>query len=285
VDDQDKPRPKATTLAGVGPSSAPPVVGAVARPSSLPPSDVTRRMIFEPPADADPLAGSRSVSPEEAAIDNQWPDEPPTAAPVQLATVPPARRVPAATRVKVSMGVEGARRRKWWVALAALALGAGAAGLRASRSRSHSVATPNQPMVPTATAIDSATATAFAPPLASSGPPVAETPPQLSLGSPAPAFDATAAKDALDATASAVARCQRGQVSGPGYAIVTFANDGAVRRSAVSPPFLGTSAGMCVARALAQARAPAFVGKPGVVVHHFVVPAQGPRATPPGEQL
>src|ERR1019366_2708957 len=33
VADQGKPRPKAPTLVGVGPSSAPPVVGAVARPS------------------------------------------------------------------------------------------------------------------------------------------------------------------------------------------------------------------------------------------------------------
>jgi hypothetical protein len=274
VDDQDKPRPKATTLAGVGPSSAPPVVGAVARPSAVGPSDVTRRMILEPPSDADPHAGSRSVSPEEVAIDSQWPDEPPTAAPVQLATVPPARPGPAATRAKESTGGESARRRMRWVALAALALGAGGAGLRVYRWPSHSVATPNLPTMTTATAIAYATATAFAPPLASSGPPVVETPPQLSLTPPESAFDAVAAKDALDATASAVARCQRGQVFGPAYAIVTFANDGAVRRCAVSPPFLGTSAGMCVAKALAQARVPAFVGKPGVVVHHFVVAAQ-----------
>jgi len=83
-----------------------------------------------------------------------------------------------------------------------------------------------------------------------------------------------AAKQALDATASTVAGCQRGQVFGPAFAIVTFGNDGAVRRSAVSPPFLGTAAGMCVARALSQARVPEFAGKPGVVVHHFVVAAQ-----------
>jgi hypothetical protein len=31
---------------------------------------------------------------------------------------------------------------------------------------------------------------------------------------------------------------------------------------------------MCVAKALLQARVPAFVGDPGVVVHHFVVAAQ-----------
>jgi hypothetical protein len=93
------------------------------------------------------------------------------------------------------------------------------------------------------------------------------------LTSPASAFDTVAAKHALDATASTVARCQRGQVFGPAYAIVTFGNDGAVRRCAVSPPFLGTFAGMCVTKALSQARVPAFEGKPGVVVHHFVVAA------------
>src|SRR5580693_7524969 len=53
VDDQDKPRPRAPTLAGVGPSSAPPVVGAVARPPVVGPSEVTTRMIFEPPSDAE----------------------------------------------------------------------------------------------------------------------------------------------------------------------------------------------------------------------------------------
>jgi hypothetical protein len=231
-------------------------------------------MIFEPPSDAGPPAGSRSVSAEEAAIDNQWPDEPPTVAPLQLATVPPAPLIPAATRAKESTGVERARRRKLWVALAALALGAGGAGLRAYRSGSHSVATPSLPTAATDTAIASATAAASAPPLASSGPPVAETPPPLPLTSSASAFDAMAAKQALAATASSVARCQRGQVFGPAYAIVTFGNDGAVHRCAVSPPFLGTSAGMCVAKALLQARVPAFVGDPGVVVHHFVVAAQ-----------
>jgi hypothetical protein len=94
------------------------------------------------------------------------------------------------------------------------------------------------------------------------------------LTSPALPFDATDAKQALDATASAVARCQRGEVFGPGYSVVTFGNDGAVRGCAVSPPFLGTPAGMCVAKALLQARVPAFAGKPGVVVHHFVVAGQ-----------
>ena len=72
----------------------------------------------------------------------------------------------------------------------------------------------------------------------------------------------------------AVARCQRGHVFGPGRAIVTFGNDGTVSRCAVSPPFLGTPAGMCVAKALSQGRVPAFVGEPGIVVHPFVVAAE-----------
>jgi hypothetical protein len=88
------------------------------------------------------------------------------------------------------------------------------------------------------------------------------------------AFDAMAAKQALDATASAVARCRRGPVFGPASAIVTFGNDGAVLRCAVSPPFLGTFAGMCVTKALLQARVSPFLGDPGIVVHHFVVAAQ-----------
>ena len=236
-------------------------------------------MIFEPPSDADPRAGSRVGSPEEAGIDDQWPDEPPTAAPVQLATVPLAPPVPTARPVKESTGVEGARRSARWVALAALALSIGGAGLRAYQSGRHSVAAPSPPTAATATATTataSATATvsALLTASASSAPPVVESPPLPASTSPASAFDALAAKQALDATTSAVARCRRGKVLGPAHAIVTFGNDGAVRRCAVSPPFLGTVAGMCVANALSQARVPAFVGKPGVVVHPFVVAAQ-----------
>jgi hypothetical protein len=83
------------------------------------PSEVTRRMIFEPPSDADPRAGSRVGSPEEAGIDDQWPDEPPTAAPVQLATVPLALPVPTARQRKSSRALKalvaarsGSRRRR-----------------------------------------------------------------------------------------------------------------------------------------------------------------------------
>jgi hypothetical protein len=78
----------------------------------------------------------------------------------------------------------------------------------------------------------------------------------------------------LTATAGAVARCQRGRVSGSAYAIVTFGNYGAVIHCAVSPPFLGRAAGRCVTKELMQARVPPFVGDPGVVIHHFVEAAQ-----------
>jgi hypothetical protein len=111
--------------------------------------------------------------------------------------------------------------------------------------------------------------------LASSAPSVGEIPPAVPSTSRASAFDAIAAKQALDATAGVVARCRRGgPVFGPAHAIVTFGNDGAVLRCAVSPPFLGTFAGMCVTKALKQARVSPFVGDPGIVVHHFVVAAQ-----------
>lgn len=232
------------------------MVGAVARPSQPRLSESTLRMFFRPtPSDADPHASPVSVSREAG-------------------TGPPPPLVLATARPRESTGVRGARRRRWWVVLAAVALCAGGANLRAHRSGSRSVAAPSLPAGATPAGIASATATTPAPPLASSAPSVGEIPPALPLTSGASAFDAVAARQALDATASAVAQCRRGWVFGPGYAIVTFRNDGAVVRCPVSPPFLGTAAGRCVAQALLQARVPPFVGDPGLVVHHFVVAAQ-----------
>jgi len=291
VDDRDEPPPKAPTVGGAGPASSPPVVGAVARPSPARPSEVTRPMIFEPPPDGDPFAvapSPRLASPRESAsdeptdddaIDDQWPDEPPSAAPVQLAIVAPppviSARTPAGLPAPPPAGVRGARRRSRWVALAALGLFAVGVELRAHRSRSHRMPAPSPPAEASATAVASATATASGPPLeSSSSPSVADPPPAIPSESPPSAFDAAAAKEALEATASTVARCQRGHVFGAGHAIVTFGNDGAVHRCAVSPPFLGAAAGMCVTRALSQARVPPFVGEPGIVVYHFTVAAE-----------
>jgi hypothetical protein len=233
-------------------------------------------MIFEPPSDADPHAGSQPGSSEETGIDDQWPDEPPTAAPLLLATIPPAAPVPTAMPAKEPTRGEGARRGTRWVAVGMLTLIAAGAGLRVYRSARRSVATANPPTPATSTSNASATATASAPlpDLPSSPPPVDDAPAPSALAPQATAFDAVAAKQALDATAYAVARCRRGSVFGPAHAIVTFGNDGAVRRCAVSPPFLGTAAGMCVAKALAQARVPEFAGTAGTIVHHFVVPAR-----------
>jgi hypothetical protein len=291
VDDQDKPRPRALTLAGVGSPSGPPVVGAVARPPAPGASEVTTRMIFAPPSEAAADAGSGGDPGEDGGIDDQWPDEPPSAAPVQIATVPPARLVSTAAPAKESSGARGARHGARRIALAALALVAGVIGLRAYRSGAHTVAKPDPsaavvaaaPATATESASEPASASAPAGPAPAGPAPAGPAPAESPLAEPSPAassptvsaFDAVAAKHALDATASAIARCRRGNVSGPGHAIVTFGNEGAVLRTAVSPPFLGTAAGMCVARALSQARVPAFVGKtPAVVVHPFVVPAQ-----------
>jgi hypothetical protein len=76
---------------------------------------------------------------------------------------------------------------------------------------------------------------------------------------------------ALDSTAKTVAACRRGKLFGPAQATVTFGNDGAVSRCVVSPPFLGTPTGACVAEALSEARVPPFLGKAGTVVHKFTV--------------
>jgi hypothetical protein len=225
-----------------------------------------------PPSGANPHAGPASVSPESGAIDDRW--RPPTTAPLQLGTAPPPPLVLAARQAKESAGATGARRRNWWVALAALALCAGGANLRAYRSGRHAVAASSLPLGATPAGIASATAMTFAPPLASTAPSVGEIPAALPSTYQAPAFDPMAAKLALNATASAVTRCQRNRVPASAYAIVTFGNDGAVTHCAVSPPFLGTAAGRCVTKELMQVRLPPFVGDPGVVIHHFVEAAQ-----------
>jgi hypothetical protein len=86
---EDKPRPKAPTLAGVGPLGSVVVVGAVGRVERSPSHAVeTQRMIFEPPSDAT----TPSSSSDE--VDDEWPDEPP----------PPSVSMPATATAAATAG-------------------------------------------------------------------------------------------------------------------------------------------------------------------------------------
>lgn len=111
-------------------------------------------------------------------------------------------------------------------------------------------AAPTQPAVPAAPA---------APPAAAA--PAADQP-----------FNMGAAKSSLGAIAGAVQGCKRGDVSGTGRVVVTFAPSGAVQSAVVTdPPFAGTPTGSCVASRFRSAHVPPFSGSPFEVAKHFTI--------------
>lgn len=112
---------------------------------------------------------------------------------------------------------------------------------------------PTQPAVPEAPA---------APPPA----PVAAAPAQDQP------FNMGAAKASLGAIAGAVQGCKRGDTTGSGRVVVTFAPSGAVQSAVVTdPPFAGTPTGSCVASRFRSAHVPAFSGSPFEVAKHFTI--------------
>jgi hypothetical protein len=80
------------------------------------------------------------------------------------------------------------------------------------------------------------------------------------------------AKSKLAAIAGAVQACKRGDASGTGRVIVTFATNGAAQSATVSgAPFEGTPTGACVASKFRGARVPAFSGAPFTVSKSFTI--------------
>ena len=83
-------------------------------------------------------------------------------------------------------------------------------------------------------------------------------------------FDMAEAKTRLAAIAGAVQSCKKGDLSGSGKVIVTFATSGAAQSAVVSgAPFEGTPTGACVAGKFRGARVPAFSGVPFTVSKSF----------------
>jgi hypothetical protein len=204
--------------------------------------------------------------------------EPPAKGNVKRARSEPAPPLPVVERL-ASVPDQSPGRSRWLALLALLliAVGAGAWWFRSA----HAVAARATPTAPTAserpTPEPSGSAAATALPSAStSARPTEATPapaPTDSSATPEPtaSFDARAAKRALDATAKAVANCRRGKTFGAARATVTFGNDGVVSSCTLGASFAGTAAGACVTEALSAVHVPPFRGKPGVVVHRFVV--------------
>ena len=85
-------------------------------------------------------------------------------------------------------------------------------------------------------------------------------------------FNMGAAKASLGAIAGAVQGCKRGDTTGSGRVVVTFAPSGAVQSAVVTdPPFAGTPTGSCVASRFRSAHVPAFTGSPFEVAKHFTI--------------
>jgi predicted Zn finger-like uncharacterized protein len=85
-------------------------------------------------------------------------------------------------------------------------------------------------------------------------------------------FNMGAAKASLGAIAGAVQGCKRGDASGSGRVVVTFAPSGQVQSAVVTdPPFAGTPTGSCVASRFRSAHVPAFSGSPFEVAKHFTI--------------
>jgi hypothetical protein len=80
------------------------------------------------------------------------------------------------------------------------------------------------------------------------------------------------AKTRLVAIAGAVQSCKKGDMSGSGRVVVTFATSGAAQSAVVSgAPFEGTPTGACVASKFRGARVPAFSGAPVAVSKSFSI--------------
>jgi predicted Zn finger-like uncharacterized protein len=85
-------------------------------------------------------------------------------------------------------------------------------------------------------------------------------------------FNMGEAKARLAGIAGSVQGCKKGDLSGSGRVVVTFAPAGNVASAVVSgPPFAGTPTGACIASRFRGAHVPAFAGSPFSVSKSFTI--------------
>jgi hypothetical protein len=85
-------------------------------------------------------------------------------------------------------------------------------------------------------------------------------------------FNMGEAKARLASIAGSVQGCKKGDASGSGRVVVTFAPGGNVASAVVSgPPFEGTPTGACIASRFRGAHVPAFTGSPFSVSKSFTI--------------
>lgn len=86
------------------------------------------------------------------------------------------------------------------------------------------------------------------------------------------AFNESAAKTSLGHQNGVLVVCRKGKVGGPGTALVTFVESGAVSNVTLNPPYQGTDEGECAAKYFRRAKVNPFTGGPKTVRHAFEVP-------------
>jgi predicted Zn finger-like uncharacterized protein len=113
--------------------------------------------------------------------------------------------------------------------------------------------------------------TATAKPTATAAPTATATATAASGGSDQP-FNMGEAKARLASIAGSVQGCKKGDLSGSGRVVVTFAPSGNVASAVVSgAPFEGTPTGACIASRFRGAHVPAFAGSPFSVSKSFTI--------------
>jgi predicted Zn finger-like uncharacterized protein len=144
----------------------------------------------------------------------------------------------------------------------------------ASAAAPSATATAAATVKPTATAATTAAATGAAttaPTATAAATAAAATAAAATGGSDQP-FNMGEAKAKLGAIAGSVQSCKKGDSSGQGRAVITFAPSGMVQSVAVSGTgFEGTPMGACVASRFRGARVPAFSGSPFSVSKSFSI--------------
>jgi predicted Zn finger-like uncharacterized protein len=136
-------------------------------------------------------------------------------------------------------------------------------------TKDSSKTTKTAPTTTSATTVAAATTTTAAP--TTKPPDTAAATAPAAGGSDQP-FNMGEAKAKLGAIASGVQSCKRGDTTGSGRVVVTFAPSGGAQSAVVSgAPFEGTPTGSCVAGRFRGARVPPFSGSPFSVSKSFSI--------------
>ncbi|MGD0527463.1 MAG: zinc-ribbon domain-containing protein [Polyangiaceae bacterium] len=188
-------------------------------------------------ADADKTAASASGATASTAPTTSAAGAEPSAAPSDTSTAAPAPTDSAS---------------------AAATAAAAATTAKTAATTTAAAATAKPTTTATATAAPKETATAAAPAAAAGG---SDQP-----------FNMGEAKARLASIAGSVQGCKKGDVSGSGRVVVTFAPAGNVASAVVQgPPFAGTPTGACVSSRFRGAHVPAFAGSPFSVSKSFTI--------------